>query len=762
MPIVKSQKKAMFVFSSTLLSSRLIFGQGVPGPPAPAQNHQAGVMRPATVPAAKERLQSFKFESADIDTVMTQYCEWTGKIYLKTDAVQTAITLKADRLTTAESIEVVEAILAMNNIALVPMGGKYLKVIQANAGDLVGQGMAITLDPDVQFQDSDRFVTTIIPLRNVQIQEVQAAVQHVLHTYGKILTLQRSNSIMVTDTESNVKRARELIEFIDQATAQIEQRIYQINHAEALDIARKIGEIITAAKGEEAKPQAGNPYARIPPGVIRASASAPKEPAQASIANTEGSNAVLIQGNVKVLSDERTNIIIIFSQKENFPFFEKIIEVLDVAVEPVTTFEVVNLEYANANDLADTLNSLIGASGSSRPGASSRTSTGSASSRSNASSRNNSGNTLRLTPNADLPKEGISNLSRLSEETKILADERSNSILLMGERSGIAALKKVIASLDVMLEQVMIEAAIFEVTITDRTQTGIDWLFRDNNNIVSGWGGTALLAGSNAVSVVGQNLLSYYQNLSGINTQLAISLSKEDDDVRLLSSPIIMTTDNTEARLSVGEQRPVVTSTSSFGNSSGTLRSSYEYKDIGINLTVTPRINPERVVVLEILQQADQVGGTVSIDENDVPIILNREFEAEISVPDRNTIALGGLINNEKREELDKIPFLGDIPIIGRYLFSNTSEEYLQTELLVLLTPYVLTTDAEMESETRRRYGATSMQPENWPGKGWSESRLQYQGGSFEVLEGKAGPPPADIRPATADTRTLLEQTKAN
>ena len=185
-----------------------------------------------------------------------------------------------------------------------------------------------------------------------------------------------------------------------------------------------------------------------------------------------------------------------------------------------------------------------------------------------------------------------------------------------------------------------------------------------------------------------------------------------------------MTTDNTEARLSVGEQRPVVTSTSSFGNSSGTLRSSYEYKDIGINLTVTPRINPQRVVVMEILQQVDQVGGTIEIDQNDVPIILNREFEAQISVPDRGN-CLGGLINTEKRDSKTKIPLLGDIPILGRYLFSSQSDEDVQTELIVLLTPYVLTTDDELRAETQRRYQSTDMNAQDWPQNGWSESTLQ-------------------------------------
>ena len=305
----------------------------------------------------------------------------------------------------------------------------------------------------------------------------------------------------------------------------------------------------------------------------------------------------------------------------------------------------------------------------------------------------------------------------------------------MGEKNDIAALKQVIAKLDVKLEQVMIEAAIFEVTLNDDMSSGVDWLYRDKTigpSRAGGFGGQTFI--SKIATNVTQNIpglisgaMTYYDSIGEISTEVAISLAASDSNVRLLSTPVIITTDNTEATLSVGEQRPVVTSTSSFGNSSGTLRSSYEYKDIGINLTVTPRINPQRVVVMEILQQADQVGGNIEIDENKVPIILNREFEAQISVPDRGTIALGGLINSETRDSKTKIPLLGDIPLIGRYLFSSQSQQQVQTELIVLLTPYVLTTDAELKAETERRYLSTDMNKNDWPREGWSDSALRYQ-----------------------------------
>ena len=650
-----------------------------------------------TITVPSSNIQSFRFEGADIDTVMTQYCQWTDKIYLKTDEVQASITLNVNSLTTEESIKVVESILAMNGIALIPMGEKFIKVVQANANDLVGQGMNIFINADQKILSSDEFITSVIPLKNVQIKEVQAAVQHVLHSYGKILTLERSNSIMITDTANNVKRAKELVEFIDQATAQIEQRIYQIQFANAEDIAAKIDEIITAAKGEEEEAKiSGNPYARTPVGVIRANANNENTKAnQASISNTEGSSAVLIQGDVKVLADERTNIIIIFSQSNNFTFFEKIIEVLDVAVDPEKTFEVINLEYSDAEELAATLNSLLGSSNenSSKP------------------------NDKEINTNTSLNQES-NNISEnnsdinLSDETTILADIRSNSILIMGSNDDINAIKKVIERLDVKLEQVMIEAVIFEVDLTEEIKSGIDWLYKPSGvsaksaNITSG-------------------ILSYTDIIPDISTEMIIEASSKDENVRVLSTPIIMTTDNTEAKLIVGEQRPVVTSTSTFGSSLGTQRSSYEYKDIGIELTVIPRINPQRVVVMEISQAADQVGGTVNIDSNAVPVIKNREFVAQISVKDRETVALGGIITSRIDDTATKLPILGDIPFIGKRLFGNTQQEEIQTELIILLTPYVLTTDSEIKKETQKRYLGSSMNDNDWAKDGWSNSNIE-------------------------------------
>jgi general secretion pathway protein D len=743
---------SILIFAAPSLS----IAQGAP-PTAPAQTAPPQLRKKAM------QLQTFQFEGADLDTVMKMYSEWTGKIYLKTDAVKATITLKADRLTIPECIEVVEAILAMNNIVLVPMGEKFIKVVPANTPDIGGQGLQVNIDTEKAYVGHEKLVTQLIQLNHVDIPGVQAAVQHLMHSYGKIQTLERNNSLLITDTESNIKRVRELVEFIDQPTATIEPRIYQIQYATATEIAAKLNEIITAAQADQksgAPTVVGNPNARTPPGVIRARATRGQQPAaptQATISRTEAGSTVIIQGTVKVMADERTNIILIFSQEENFEFFDTIIEVLDVEVEPAITFEVINLEYADAEELSGTLNELVGAAQSAKsttPGSSGSTGARGqqGQQRTPPTAGQRSGGVRQVTPNATATSSAVQNLSKLSEDTKILADKRSNSILLMGQKADIAAIKNVIASLDVMLEQVLIEAAIFEVELNDKLEHGMQWLYEAQSGKKSGGWDAAGLA-TNALGNVAGGALTYFQNLTGIDSKMAVKLAASDGNIRLLSNPTIMTTDNTEAKLSVGKQRPVVTSTDSTLNSVQQ-RSNYEYKDIGIQLTVTPRINPQRFVVMEIQQTADQLGSDILIDGNPVPTISNRELEASVAVPDRGTIALGGLVSSDLTDSVSKIPILGDIPLLGRYLFSSVKKEYIQTEVIVLLTPYVLTNEEELLRESERLYDSTDMQPSDWPGTGWSDSALRFR--ESEPETGHATGRAAEPEPVQ-DERTEVE-----
>jgi general secretion pathway protein D len=215
--------------------------------------------------------------------------------------------------------------------------------------------------------------------------------------------------------------------------------------------------------------------------------------------------------------------------------------------------------------------------------------------------------------------------------------------------------------------------------------------------------------------------LTYYGLFPDINLEAIISAAKSDSDARILSTPIVMTTDNTEAKITIADERPVITS-SVTGTSSTSARSTYEYKTIGIDLTVTPHINPQNFVLMEITQSADDVGGNVTVDGNEVPIISKREISATVGVKDRETIVLGGLVRKSNTDSTTKIPLLGDIPLLG-WLFSSHSKSDDRQELVVLLTPYVINNPAEATAEAKRRLDASDAKNTEWP-RGWSLSEL--------------------------------------
>ncbi|HKL20963.1 MAG TPA: hypothetical protein VJ904_04110, partial [Tichowtungia sp.] len=301
---------------------------------------------------------------------------------------------------------------------------------------------------------------------------------------------------------------------------------------------------------------------------------------------------------------------------------------------------------------------------------------------------------------------------------------------LMGSKSDINALKAVIASLDMMLQQVLIEAVILNINLDDSIETGVEWIYdstaslSERHRLTTGLSGIAV---TNGLPVsVGNTALNYYSTLPDLDVGAIISAAKTDSDARILSTPVVLTTDNTEATITVADERPVITSSiNSSGstiNNNFSARATYQYKTIGIDLKVTPRINPKNFVLMEITQSADDVGGNVTVDGNEVPIIQKREISATVGVKDKETVILGGLVRKSNSESTSKIPLLGDIPLLG-WLFSSHSKSDDRQELVVLLTPYVLNTPQEAQAESQRRFESSDSKTTEWP-RGWSLSEL--------------------------------------
>ncbi len=709
-----------------------------------------------------ERLISLNFRDSPLDMVLEFYSGLTGRTMIKAPGVNATITLRGQtRMTERESLQAIESALAMHNVALVPMGERFIRVVQVGA--VRQEGMPILREiPEEPLPDTDQILSLIINLRHMEIGEVQPIIQQMIHGYGKIQPLERTNSMMITDTASNLGRIMEVLEFIDRPL-EIREDIFvrQIRYAEAGQVASKLGEFIQDQAREVERPRVTPPTEapRAPPGVIRPGRPTAAQPVAATPveAAAELAERGIIQGQVKIVSDDRMNTLFIIARPVNFTFFDRIIDILDQPVDPEIVVRVINLEYALADEISGILNEFIGAASADAPARAMRAgAVGEDTGLSRAEALRDFAAGLAREQRQVTDSDEAAKIGRLSANTKILSDQRTNSLLLMGRRSDIAALEEIIDQLDIMLGQVLIEAVIVEINLGKTHESGIDWLQRTMlayNETQAGPGGgitvrdpaiafgggsrpgslgnmvearEGLLAGQPPVGTGG---LSYYLTFFDLNLDAIIRLAATSSDARILSTPVILTTDNTEAKIIVGESRPIVTSTATSTVGDRQV-SSYQYRDIGIDLTVTPRINPQRFVVMDISQSADNVSRPVLIDGNEVPIITRREMSASIAVRSRSTIVLGGLISTDQSASEAKVPLLGDIPVLGR-LFRYEEKKEFRTELLVLITPYVMMTPEEARMESARLHRHSHSSRTEWH-QGWSESEFATPETSIE------------------------------
>ncbi len=721
--------------------------EDVPALPAPAA--------PAA-PAAGEKLILLNFRDSPLDQVLEFTADLLGRTLIKSPGLNATITLKSQsRLNVREALQAIETVLAMNNVSLVPLGDKFLKVVQTAAARQEGMPIQMEL-PEQPFAEADQLVSQVIVLKHVEIAETTPIIQSLLHGYGKIQPLERNNSLLITDTAANMKRVLEILAYVDQPVdAKVETRIYEIRYAKASEIASRLNELIAESQAKEEKPRVESSQANVPPAIqaLRPGGGSRTEAVESAVALAERG---VIRGKVKIIADERTNILFIISRLENFVFFDRIVNVLDRTVDPEIAVRVVALEYAKADEIASILNEFVGAAAQDKGTGTPAAGTAAAAGGEQAAADNTRSQALRdfiarrtEQREAAASAEAKGSFGRLSPDTKILADKRTNSLLLMGRKGDLDALIEVIDGLDIMLAQVLIETVIMEITLGKSISTGVDWLQRSVtaynqerkgpggglsiNTPVASFGGGSAMSGdpgfrsgrslqtaADGNAALSSGALTYYLTFFDLNIDAVLRLAAGSRDARVLSTPVVLTTDNTEAKINIGEERPVVTSSST--TDTGTQNANYEYRNIGIDLTVTPRINPQRYVVMEIAQKADNVGGFETIDGNRVPIITKREINAQIAVNSRNTIVLGGLVNTDKSKTRTKIPFLGDLPLLGTFFRSDGREE-TRTELVVLITPYVLTTPDEARQETVRLHKNSLSSSTKWPA-GWSDSEL--------------------------------------
>ena len=432
-----------------------------PVPPTSAASHQSQTNAAAAVkiptppspvpppppvraaePAPEAATIDFEFQGAPVNAILEWYARLTNRSIISAPNLAGVINFRSQtKLTRTDALQALDSVLAINNIAAIPLGEKFLKVVQITSAKTEGLPFGRVTAP------ADTLGTQIIPLKFADAAEVVAVLQPYLHPYGQLVALQKSNSILISETAANIKQMLEIVSYVDQPSMlRMEMHSYVLAHAKAADVMARLQSIIQGAEqagGHAAvSGQPGQPAQ--PAGLIRR----PTQPGQPGAPADEES---VVEGKVIMAADERTNKIFILTRPSNFGFFNKLIAELDAKVEPDVVMKVIELNYATAEDIASLLNSLI--TGSS-PAASTHHTTGS-------SSTTSTGARPPAIPPP--PSSGGSAGSgtdtgflQYAEGVHILPDPRTNSLLVMATKEDMVRIEQLVRSMDTSVAQVQI------------------------------------------------------------------------------------------------------------------------------------------------------------------------------------------------------------------------------------------------------------------------------------------------------------------
>ncbi|MDR0679435.1 MAG: hypothetical protein LBF42_00090 [Puniceicoccales bacterium] len=309
---------------------------------------------------------------------------------------------------------------------------------------------------------------------------------------------------------------------------------------------------------------------------------------------------------------------------------------------------------------------------------------------------------------------------KFSGNVAIEHDKYSNSIIVCGTQQDINHIEKIIDGLDILLEQVRIEVVIAQVTLGDDETSGLESLgIAYNCNIPTNVFQTPTSSGDHNLKLFGRGDSTKTTNrnsfifggtlLKGFSLGYVFDKAKTCSNVKVLSAPTIVTTHNREASIKVGESRPVITANFTDLTNQRSIRNSVNYKDIGIELTVTPLIGPNGVIQMRIDQLIQKIGGDVQIDGNNQPIIAKRQAVSFVSVHDGDVVVLAGLQEKEYTDSRSKLWLLGHIPILGEALFSPKTRIEKTNELLIFIRPSIVANPSSEEEYAQRALKNSSL-----------------------------------------------------
>jgi general secretion pathway protein D len=629
------------------------------------------------------------FNNAELSVVIDTIARLTGKNFIYDDRVRGRVTVVSPtRITVDEAYAVFESVLQVKGFTTVPTPGGALKVIPIRDAKETSVPTEESKRPPV---DRDLFITRLIPLQYIDAESIVNTVKPLVSKDAAIAAYPPTNTVILTESASNIRRLIAILEAIDVDTFREELAVIHLEYADAVTMAQQISEIYGAEVAGPAVP--GTRGRRVSP-------AAGPQAAQPSRGPLRG---------VRIITDERTNSLIVLAPRSQLDEVRTLARKLDVPVAGGGRVHVYYLQHADAEELAQTLNALISGQPAAPAGAAAGAPPGQA-------------QALRAV------------VAGLAEGVTVTADPPTNSLVIQASQEGYAALAAVIQKLDIERPQVLVEALIMEVDVTDSQDLGFDGLYRlitDNTDIIvaSRTAGEIFGAGVGG-ALPGPILNAMIPNFltraihdttdggtnNGTMIQGIIRAAATDNSANIISAPHILTSDNEEAEIIVGDNIPIITSRvqSAAGieqipDTTGQLATSVnvERQDIGVTLRVTPQITEGETLRLEIFQEITAPNRALTIETTAASgqsglALSNRKVENTVVVADGETVVIGGILTDDYTDNVNKVPWLGDIPILG-WAFKSVERSLTKKNLLVFLTPHIVRSRSDLVQETIRK-----------------------------------------------------------
>jgi len=685
-------------------------------PPASAPN-----------PLRSNDLVVMDFQDVEIGTLVKFVSEITGKNFLLDDKVKGKVSvISPSKITVEEAYRVFQSVLQVKGFTLVDTG-PVVKIIAIK--DVKGSGLPVGTDTTTP---SEAYVTQLVPLEHLEAQAAAQLLQPLVSRDGLISAYAPTNSLIVVDSETNIARLVELILALDVPGQERTVEVMPLRHAFAGDVAAILREAI---EDDSAGARGGGTTSNVP-GV-------------GSTATTKPASGGRGASGVRVVPDERSNSIIVIGNQLEIRQAYTLVAKLDRPLPKGTgRINVYYLRHADATELVQVLAELVGTTTSTVPrqilpgravtegggrygSGGQRTATGSQSlgdfGRS-VTSRQGTGGLPGTGRGASAPgvAGGVQSAGsggpavEFESGVRVTADPATNSLVISAAPQDYATLREVIDQLDIPRRQVLVEAIIFEVSMTRARQLGIELQggasvggvgtalgrvnFRNLNPLTSAVG-DGDLTGIGSLSGLLGALISNQSIVLSDGTKVPagialVSALEADPDINVLSAPTILTTDNEEAEIVVGKNVPFVTSRSTNETNLANTFSQVDRRDVGITLRLTPQISEGDTVRLLIFQEVSDLIPTSQVEVLQLgPTTTVRSATTSVVVQDSQTVAIGGLISDKLTTSQQGVPYLSDIPVLGNFFkFDDKSKEKIN--LIILLTPRILRNPSSLTSLT--------------------------------------------------------------